>query len=34
LDDYEEGCGPVKWEIVWTISLVPLTRFLNAANDQ
>jgi len=20
LDNYEEGCGPVKWEIVWTIS--------------
>lgn len=20
---YEEGCGPVKWEAVWTISYVP-----------
>ena len=20
--DYEEGCGPVKWEAVWTISYV------------
>ena len=21
--EYEEGCGPVKWEAVWTISYVP-----------
>jgi hypothetical protein len=25
LDDYDEGCGPVKWEIVWTISSVSLS---------